>query len=122
MTEPRFSHLFIHVSDLERARRFYVDVLGFDVLIQTPGYLRIGDRAGFFLGLEEGTTAIDDGIEIVIEVDDVDHRYEELSARGVAFDGPPQDQEWGARHAWLRDPDGRRLSLYSAPVGGSASG
>jgi len=25
----------------------------------------------------------------------------------------PQDREWRARHAWLTDPDGYRLSLFS---------
>jgi catechol 2,3-dioxygenase-like lactoylglutathione lyase family enzyme len=111
----RFSHLFVLVSDVERARRFYVEDLGFDVLVDTPGYLRVGDREGFFLGIEEGrrTDVASDGIEIVIEVDDVDRRYEQLTARGVVFAGPPEDQEWGARHAWLRDPDGHRLSIYT---------
>jgi uncharacterized glyoxalase superfamily protein PhnB len=52
----------------------------------------------------------------VIQVDDVDRRYRELVAGGVRFSGPPEDQEWGARHAWLIDPDGYRLSIYSAPA------
>jgi catechol 2,3-dioxygenase-like lactoylglutathione lyase family enzyme len=117
VAEPRFTHLFVLVSDLEQARRFYADELGFDVLIDTPGYLRIGDRDGFYLGLEEGRPADGEGLEIVIEVDDVDRRYEELTGRGVVFEGPPADQEWGARHVWLRDPDGRRLSLYSRTSG-----
>jgi catechol 2,3-dioxygenase-like lactoylglutathione lyase family enzyme len=111
----RFSHLFVLVSDLARAKRFYVEDLGFDVLLETPGYLRIGTADGFHLGLEQGDPRDvgSGGIEVVIEVDDVDRAYAELSARGVRFDGPPEDQEWGARHAWLRDPDGYRLSIYS---------
>jgi catechol 2,3-dioxygenase-like lactoylglutathione lyase family enzyme len=114
LARTRLSHLFLLVSDLERARRFYVDDLGLDVLMEAGGYLRVGDRDGFFLGIEEGSPAgPDDGIELVIEVDDVDRRYAELSGRGVDFEGPPEEQEWGARHAWLRDPDGRRLSIYS---------
>jgi catechol 2,3-dioxygenase-like lactoylglutathione lyase family enzyme len=114
----RLSHLFVLVSDLERARRFYVDELGLDLLIDSPGYVRVGGREGFHLGMEEG--APDQvgarGIEIVVEVEDVDRRYEQLLAKGVRFTGPPQDQEWGARHAWLFDPDGYRLSIYSVPV------
>jgi uncharacterized glyoxalase superfamily protein PhnB len=46
----------------------------------------------------------------------VDRRHQELVASGVRFSGPPEDQEWGARHAWLTDPDGYRLSIYSAPA------
>jgi catechol 2,3-dioxygenase-like lactoylglutathione lyase family enzyme len=113
--EIRFSHLFVLVSDLDRAKRFYVEDLGFDVLLETPGYLRVGAADGFHLGLEEGDPGDVGaaGIEVVIEVDDVDRASERLSAKGIRFDRPPEDQEWGARHAWLRDPDGYRLSIYS---------
>jgi catechol 2,3-dioxygenase-like lactoylglutathione lyase family enzyme len=111
----RLSHLFVNVSDLERARRFYVEMLRLVPLVEEPGYLRVGGGHGFHIGMEEGEPAEigAKGIEIVVEVDDVDQRYEELTAKGVRFSSPPADQEWGARHAWLLDPDGYRLSIYS---------
>ena len=111
----RLSHLFILVGDLEQTRRFYVGVLGLEVLTEEPGYLRVGGRDGFHLGIEEGEPARvgATGIEIVVEVDDVDSRYRELVAAGVTFDGPPKDQPWSARHAWLSDPDGYRLSIFT---------
>ncbi len=114
----RLSHLFVLASDLESARRFYVDELGLDLLMETPGYIRVGGGGGFHLGIEEGRpeNVPAPGIEIVIQVDDVDRRYRELVASGMRFLGPPEDQEWGARHAWLIDPDGYRLSIYSAPA------
>jgi catechol 2,3-dioxygenase-like lactoylglutathione lyase family enzyme len=52
-------------------------------------------------------------MEIVVQVDDVDRRFEELRACGLEFDAEPADMPWGARHAWFRDPDGNRLSIYS---------
>jgi catechol 2,3-dioxygenase-like lactoylglutathione lyase family enzyme len=117
-SRTRFSHLFVYVTDLERSRRFYVEALGLDLLMESPGYLRVGGATGFHLGIEEGQ--LDDvgapGIEVVIEVDDVDASFEELSAKGIRFDGPPEDQSWGARHAWFRDPDGYRLSIFSSVV------
>ena len=111
----RLSHLFILVADLKRTREFYIGSLGLEVLMEDPGYLRVGGRGGFHLGIEEGDPAHIGavGIEIVIEVDDVDSRYRELAAAGVTFDGPPEDQPWGARHAWLSDPDGYRLSIFT---------
>jgi catechol 2,3-dioxygenase-like lactoylglutathione lyase family enzyme len=114
----RLSHLFVRVSDLGRSRCFYVDQLGLDLLFDSPGYLRVGGREGFHLGIEEGAPdqVGASGIEIVVQVDDVDRRYEELLAKGVRFTEPPEDQEWGARHAWLSDPDGYRLSIYSTPI------
>ena len=109
------SHLFVHVSDLARSRRFYADQLGLEVLAAEDGYLRIGGHDGFSMGMEERDA--EDvgaaGIEIVIRVPDVDTAYSTLVAAGLSFAAPPADMPWGARHAWLKDPDGYRLSIYS---------
>ncbi|MGH2428214.1 MAG: VOC family protein [Candidatus Limnocylindria bacterium] len=114
LTGTRLSHLFVHVRSLEDARRFYVDLLGLAVLMEEPGYLRIGNADGWHIGMEEVPDRIGSaGIEIVLRVEDVDAAYERLTAEGVAFETEPQDMPWGARHAWLRDPSGYRLSIYS---------
>jgi len=113
-----YSHLFVHVRELARTRAFYVDLLGLEVLMEHPGYLRVGGREGFHIGFEER----DDvevgavGIELVVAVDDVDDMYDRLTRAGVRCDTAPADQEWGARHVWLRDPDGYRLSLSGPPA------
>lgn len=114
MGTPRLSHLFMRVFDLDRARTFYVDMLGLNVLAEYPGYLRIGDER-FHIGIEEGVTAEIGaaGLELNIEVDDVDASYDRLQAQGVDVTAEPADMPWGARHAWLRDPDGYILSIYS---------
>ena len=90
--------------------------LGLEVLLERPGYVRIGGGDGFHMGFEEGRAAQigSAGIEIVIRVDDVDEAYG--GAAGVVFDSAPEDQPWGARHAWLHDPDGYPLSICSPVV------
>jgi catechol 2,3-dioxygenase-like lactoylglutathione lyase family enzyme len=111
------SHLFVHVRDLERARRFYVDYVGLEVLQEGGGYLRLGGGGGFHMGIEErpesSVGAV--GVEIVVRVPDVDAAAARLRAAGIDVT-EPADQPWGARHAWLHDPDGYRLSLYT-PTG-----
>lgn len=107
------SHIFMLVSDLERQRRMFVDILGLSVLAEHPGYLRIGGREGFHIGMEQGNPGPPNAMEITIQVDDVDQMYERLVEAGVAVEGPPNDQDWGAWHAWFRDRDGRRISIYS---------
>ena len=113
-----YSHLFVHVADLERTRAFYVGTLGLEVLLEREGYVRVGGGGGFHIGFEEGTSGQigSTGIEIVIRVDDVDEAYERFRAAGVVFDTAPEDQPWGARHAWLHDPDGYPLSICSQRV------
>jgi catechol 2,3-dioxygenase-like lactoylglutathione lyase family enzyme len=103
MTIARLSHLFVHVADLAATRHFYVDQLGLEVLMEEPGYLRIGNADGWHIGMEEAQPVGADGIELVIGVPDVDAAYVRLTDAGVAFDSPPGDTEWGARHAWLRE-------------------
>jgi catechol 2,3-dioxygenase-like lactoylglutathione lyase family enzyme len=108
-----FSHIFMLVSDLEGQRRLFVDTLGLSVLAEHPGYLQIGGGEGFHIGMEEGDPGRPNAMEITIRVDDVDQMYERLVEAGVEVESPPRDQDWGARHVWFRDGDGRRMSIYS---------
>jgi catechol 2,3-dioxygenase-like lactoylglutathione lyase family enzyme len=114
MIDARLSHLFVHVRSLPDSRRFYVDLLGLEVLMEDAGYLRVGNAGGWHIGMEEAQPIGADGIELVLRVPDVDAAYARLTHAGVSFDSAPTDTEWGARHAWLRDPSGYRLSIYSA--------
>ncbi len=104
-------HLYMQVSDLERSVAFY-ELLGFTTT-RWGDYARLEGPNGVYIGMEQGARTVGSSIELVVRVDDVDRRFQELSAAGLRFDGSPADQEWGARHVWLTDPDGNRLSLFS---------
>ena len=106
-------HLYMLVADLGRSVEFY-ELLGF-AASRWGDYVRLEGPDGMFIGMEQGSVAVGGSIELVVRVDDVDRRFQELSSAGVRFDGSPADQEWGARHVWLADPDGNRLSLFSTP-------
>src|SRR5438270_183457 len=47
---------------------------------------------------------------VFLETDDVQKAYEELSARGVEFAGPPEQQPYGLDTSF-RDPSGNNLRL-----------
>jgi catechol 2,3-dioxygenase-like lactoylglutathione lyase family enzyme len=113
MTGARLSHLFVHVRSLAEARHFYVDLLGLQPLVEEGDYLRVGNADGWHMGMEEAEPIGSDGIELVIRVPNVDEAFQQLTEAGVRLEGPPEDMEWGARHVWLRDPSGYRLSLFS---------
>jgi catechol 2,3-dioxygenase-like lactoylglutathione lyase family enzyme len=106
------SHLFMLTADLAAARRFWVDMLGLEALMEGDGYLRVGGGDGFHIGIEQGDPGPTGSVQITVKVDDVDGTYRRLISAGVEFEAPPADQPWGARHAWLADPDGRRISIY----------
>ena len=111
--------LQLPVADLERAVRFYVDVLEFSLTerrddlgfahIQTnvPG-LEIGLSAG---GAQAGTG----GAVVNISVADVVAARAVLESRGVTFAGPTQTIPGKVSLAGFADPDGNRLRLAGPP-------
>ena len=44
--------------------------------------------------------------------DNVVRTYQDLVAKGVAFEGPPEQMPWGT-FAILKDPDGTKIALSS---------
>lgn len=109
----RLSHVFLLTSDLGAMRHLLVDVLGLELLVAEVDYLRVGGGGGFHLGIEEGDPGPPNELELAIEVDDVDAMYRQAVSAGVRFVAPPSDTEWGARHAWFTDHDGRRMSIFT---------
>jgi catechol 2,3-dioxygenase-like lactoylglutathione lyase family enzyme len=106
------SHLFMPVRSLDEARRLYVELLGLEVLVDEGGYVRIGGGGGFHMGLEQEPDKVIKQADLVVRVDDVDATAARLRDAGVEVTNP-EDQEWGARHAWLHDADGRPISIYT---------
>lgn len=110
---PSFlSHLFVPVRSLADARRLYVDLLGLEVLVDEGGYIRIGGNGGFHMGVEAEPDGAIKQPDVVIRVDDVDAMAARLRAAGYDVT-EPQDQPWGARHAWFHDSDGRPISIFT---------
>ena len=115
----RLNHLLVWSGDVARSLEFYEGMLGFVRIEAADGYARLrapgGETTiGLHAALEDQRPPWNDGIGLYLEVDDVDDVCRRLAERGVVFDQPPQDMGWGWRHAYLRDPDGHRLSIYHA--------
>jgi catechol 2,3-dioxygenase-like lactoylglutathione lyase family enzyme len=54
------------------------------------------------------------GIVVYFECEDVDATVVALKQRGVGIEAEPKDQPWLWREAYLRDPDGNALCLFTA--------
>jgi predicted enzyme related to lactoylglutathione lyase len=112
----------IPVSDVDRAKAFYVEQAGFNadhdqkvndqmrfVQLTPPGSAcSIAIGTGIVDG-EPGSVA---GLQLV--VDDIEAAHAELSARGVEV-GDVQDFPWG-RFVFFSDPDGNRWSVQQPPA------
>ena len=100
---------------MERAKRFWLEALGLQLLEDRGVYVAIGGNGGFALGIEEvpEDRVSPGGPELTLRVDDVDATVQRLKSFDIEIEEGPSDQPWQARHAWFRDPDGRRMSIYS---------
>lgn len=49
--------------------------------------------------------------DISVEVDDVDAAYAVMQERGVEIIYPLQEEEWGVRRFFVRDPNGRVVNV-----------
>ncbi|WP_026416842.1 VOC family protein [Actinomadura oligospora] len=51
--------------------------------------------------------------DVSVEVDDVDAVYVAVRESGAEIVYPLQDEEWGVRRFFVRDPDGRVINVLS---------
>ena len=120
--------LSLPVSDQDRARDFYVDVLGLELLRDAemqPGlrWVQVAPRGGattITLVTWFDTMPAGSNRGLVLETDDLEGDVERLGALGVAIPDGIQEQPWG-RFVTFSDPDGNGLVLQATrarrPVG-----
>ena len=118
-----FNHAMIYVKDVERASRFYHDLLGFK-LIEDFRYEGKSVYARLCAPGNDGTIALhqagpndsiaSEGVRLYFEVPELDNFCRKLQQTGFYLPKMPQMMPWGWRHVYLNDPDGHELSLYWA--------
>lgn len=119
-------------QDLDRARQFYEEKLGFKPMAEQPGGVGyMFGETGFLLFQSMGK-ASGDHTQMAIDVDDVDEAVGELKRAGVKleeYDLPgfkTQDgiveRPDGSRTAWFKDTEGNLIGVgLLAPVRAASS-
>jgi predicted enzyme related to lactoylglutathione lyase len=114
----------IPVTDVDRAKSFYAEQLGFvvDVDVRPADGVRVVQLtppgSACSIGLGTGLGAYDAppgslrGLHLVVA--DIEQARAELVGRGVDV-GAVQDVGGGVRYASLEDPDGNTLTLQEMP-------
>jgi len=111
----------VPVSDVDRAKEFYAEKLGFhldgDWNMGDKRYVQltpVGSACSICIG-ENITTAIPGSIDsILLVVKDIQKVHEELVKKDVTVT-KPEKMPWGAWHIYLSDPDGNKLSIQQKP-------
>jgi predicted enzyme related to lactoylglutathione lyase len=117
----RLELVAVPVSDVDRAKAFYVDQAGFNadhdhtvsedlrfVQLTPPG-------SACSIALGKGMTDAEPGSVkgLQLVVDDADAAHADLSSRGVEV-SPVQDFPWG-RFVFFQDPDGNGWAVQQIP-------
>jgi catechol 2,3-dioxygenase-like lactoylglutathione lyase family enzyme len=121
-----FSVVSVPVSDQERAKRFYLDVLGFELIADAAfgddlRWLQVGPPgAQTTLALVTWFDEMPPGSlrGLVLDTDDIEADYRTLRARGASLSGPPAEQT-GGTFCFVKDPDGNTISLHQRTPSGA---
>lgn len=108
----------VPVSDVDRAKRFYVEQVGFNLDHDFPvreglRFVQLtppGSACSIVVGEGITTSAPGSAQGLLLKVTDIDGLRAELAGRGIEISEVRQE-EWGARHAYFQDPDGNAWQL-----------
>jgi len=125
----RVGTVCIFVGDQERAKKFYTQVLGFELRTDEPLYPGAANRWVAVAPKGAATEVIlylpDENWQhyqqvvgqsqaLTFEVRGMERLHSELKAKGVTFVQEPDRQPWGTS-AIIQDSEGNRLILREAP-------
>lgn len=100
-------------ANMERAKGFYGDILGLDVLMDHGWFQTYGSDEKMTVqvsfGIQGGSdTPVPD---LSIEVDDVEAALQRFKAADIDLEYGPASEPWGVRRFFVRDPFGKLVNI-----------
>jgi uncharacterized glyoxalase superfamily protein PhnB len=104
----------IRSEAMEESRDFY-RLLGFEEAMNHGWVMTLASPSNptaqvTFMSHDKTAPVVPD---MSVEVDDVDAVYEVMRESGAEVVHPLQDEEWGVRRFFVRDPNGRVVNVLS---------
>jgi lactoylglutathione lyase len=107
----KLNYVIEFVADMDRAVRFYRDVLGLPLKFESPGWSEFstGETS---LGLHPASGKnLAGSVELGFNVPSLERFHQEMTAKGVQFSMPPTKQDFGGTLAQFLDSEGGRCSV-----------
>ncbi|MEU8781822.1 VOC family protein [Streptomyces sp. NPDC048637] len=113
----------IHSDDLDGSRMFY-GLLGFEEVMNLGWVMTLASPANptaqlIFMTHDKTAPVTPD---MSIEVDDVDAAYAAVLAAGAQIVRPLQNEEWGVRRFFVKDPNGRVVNVLGHQTSAHGTG
>ena len=110
------NHYVLAVHDARRSAAFYVEMLGFHIVMEPPGWIFVAkDSCMIMLGeCPDDMQASELGCHsyfAYFRVEDADSYYHHLKANGADVLSEIEDKPWAMREFGLRTPDGHRITI-----------
>ncbi len=119
MGKGEMNHIEFPADDLERAKRFYSAVAGweFGEMEGYPDYwlFRTSESSGGGLGTRG--QSVGDEVLVYISVDNVDAAVEATKANGGTILAEPSEVPGQGRYATVRDSEGNTIGLWESAPG-----
>lgn len=105
----------VRVRDLDRAERFYREVLGLEVGLRLEErrwvFLRAGGDAGMVVLQEDPGEFPEQHLALTVDEAGLERAVEDLRGRGIPTEGPVFHDWMPAKSLYFADPDGHALEL-----------
>ena len=106
--------VLLHVPDIEQARTFYTEKMGFAVQDQQAGFVQFIQHEGIgaiFALQEDAGASSHKGVELWWLVDSADATYATLVSHGVEIVSQPSDEPFGRAFS-IKDPAGNMINMF----------
>jgi lactoylglutathione lyase len=109
--DKKLTHVIKFVGDMDRAVKFYRDVLGLPLKFESPGWSEF-ETGDTILALHPASAKNPvGGVELGFTVPDLVRFHQEMSQKGVQFSLPPTKQDFGTELAQFVDSEGGHCSV-----------
>ena len=124
MIEPQSSFPVFIVKDLDAAKSFYTENLGFDAVFSGDWYIHLvsstGVQVGFMLPNQPTQPPIfqkphsSEGVIFSLEVEDADAAFAVAKSKSLNIALELRTEDWGQRHFCIQDPNGVYLDIVQS--------
>lgn len=124
MIEPKSSFPVFTVRDLDAAKSFYTENLGFDIVFSADWYIHLisksGVQIGFLLPDQPTQPSIfqkpyfGEGVIFSLEVEDTDAAFAIAKSKSLKVVLELRSEDWGQRRFCIQDPNGIYLDIVQS--------